>query len=446
MKLKFLILCTFYSIGVIAQGINTKKIEKYIQSKVDLDDFSGAVLVAVNNRIIIQKAYGFANRELLVQNKTNTKFRIGSITKQFTAAAILQLAEKNKLSLNDPITKFFPHYPNGDQITVHMLLNHSSGIKNYTNLPIFPKIATLPFPKDSVISIFRNEPLDFTPGTAWNYSNSGYFLLGCIVEKVSQQSFSEYIRINLIEKAALKNTSMDQIDKIILNRANGYLRNGKDWKNADFISMEFPFSAGAMISTIEDLFLWNLALHQNKIVSPSSTQKLSKAYLGNYGYGVFVDSLYSHSRIGHTGGIPGFISQNDYFPKEKIHIIILSNFNFNSGGMAKAIAGILFKQPLAPIYQHKAIQLSPNELVKFCGKFQLNQKQFEIKLKNEKLFITIPGEPEIELIPESRTKVFLADQSDRQIEIKSSFQKSNYCFINSGMLENLKKIEQSFNP
>ena len=344
MKIIVCVLFTLIPFLGLSQKSIALQLNRFMESKAAVDDFSGAVLVAKNNKIVYSSAFGMANRELKVANSIDTKFRIGSVTKQFTAAAILQLIENKQLSLQDKLNQFFPNYPHGDSITIHMLLNHTSGIKNYTNLPSFPGLSSLPLAKDSIIALFRNQALDFTPGSKWNYSNSGYFLLGCIVEKVGKQSFESYLNNHFFKFAALKNTSMDKLDSILPNRANGYTRDGKKWTNAPYISMEFPFSAGAMISTVNDLFLWNKALHKGNILRESTRKLMTTAYLGQYGYGVFVNEFEGKSRIGHTGGIPGFISQNDYYPTEDLHIIVLANFNAKSQEIANALAQIMFSQ------------------------------------------------------------------------------------------------------
>jgi len=256
-----------------AQKNYSSLLDNYMKAQANVNEFSGAVLVAKNDKIIYEKAFGLANREWNVPNTLQTKFRIGSLTKQFTAAAILQLAESGKLNLDDKLSKYFPDFPKGDSVTIHMLLNHTSGIKSYTNMPKFMSIATLPYPKDSVVAFFKNEPYEFSPGTKWNYNNSGYFLLGYIIEKVSGQSYSEFVLRNVIRKAGLENTAVDRLDSLLLNRAQGYSKTSTGWRNANYVSMEFPYSAGAIVSTIQDMYAWNKALYSGKIISPAMLTK-----------------------------------------------------------------------------------------------------------------------------------------------------------------------------
>ncbi len=215
-----------------AQKNYPQLVDNYMQAELKVKEYNGAVLIVKKGKPIYQKAFGLADREWNILNTVNTKFRIGSITKQFTAACILQLAERGKLNLDDKLSKYIKDYPKGDSVTIHMLLNHTSGIKNYTDIGAFWPKAILPLSLDSMMAIFKNEPYDFSPGTQWNYSNSGYFLLGVIVEKVSGKMFSDYLLENVIQKAGLNNTSMDHLDSILQMRAKGYSKTKSGWQHA----------------------------------------------------------------------------------------------------------------------------------------------------------------------------------------------------------------------
>jgi CubicO group peptidase (beta-lactamase class C family) len=191
------------------------RIDKYMQGKVNFSNFSGAILVAKNDSIILQKGYGLADREWNIQNTSDTKFRIGSNTKQFTAAAILQLAEQNKLSLNDKLSKYFKGFEYGDTVTIQMLLTHSSGIQDYYNFEMFSKLKPLAVSTDSMVGMFKKQLFDYLPGTDIVYSNSGYFLLGLIIEKVSGQSYEDYMAQHIFKIAGMKNTGIDKYDTIL---------------------------------------------------------------------------------------------------------------------------------------------------------------------------------------------------------------------------------------
>ena len=220
---KIIVIIFLFPLAVFAQKNYDSLLDNYMQAQVAVYDFSGAVLVAQKGKVIYEKAFGMANREWNIPNTVQTKFRIASITKQFTAAAILQLAEQGKLTLDDKLSKYFPDFPKGDSVTIHMLLNHTSGIKDFFKIPTFTTtVEVLPYSKDSVVAFFKNQPYDFSPGSQFRYNNSAYFLLGCIIEKVSGQTYSTYLNQNLITKAGLQNTSVNELDSILANRASGY--------------------------------------------------------------------------------------------------------------------------------------------------------------------------------------------------------------------------------
>src|SRR5215510_10535673 len=209
-------------VTLTAQKNYSKLLEEYMQAQTDVKDFSGTVLVMKQNKVMLKKGYGMADREWNIANTTDAKFRIGSVTKQFTAACILQLIEAGKLSLDDKLSKFYPDFPKGDSVTIHMLLNHTSGISNYTDQKNFMEVATLPWSKDSIISYFKKVPYNFSPGSKWAYNNSGYFLLGCIIEKVTGQSYKDYLQQHILDKLGMKNSGVDRSDTILAMRAKGY--------------------------------------------------------------------------------------------------------------------------------------------------------------------------------------------------------------------------------
>jgi CubicO group peptidase (beta-lactamase class C family) len=392
--------------------------DDYMQAALSVKEFNGTVLVMQNGKSIYQKSFGMANREWNVPNTIQTKFRIGSITKQFTAACILQLAEQGKLSLDDKLTKFIPDYPKGDSVTIHMLLNHTSGIKSYTSLPDFWPKAVLPLSEDSMIALFKNKPFDFSPGTDWNYSNSGFFLLGYIVEKASGEKFNAYLQQHVINKAGMKNTGLDRLDSVLAERASGYSKGRTGtWEHAMYISMEGPFSAGAMFSTVEDLYLWTRALHGNTILTPAYTQKMITPYKHKYGYGIGIDSLETHLRVSHGGGIPGFVSDLSFFPKDDLCVVALSNNSSNSDRIGKALALIALGLPVTNPYIPKEVSIDTSILNRYVGKY-LVEEPLELVKKNNKLYRHKADGPDVELKPESATRFFYADGSDRFIEFE----------------------------
>jgi len=428
--------------ALMAQRNEQQELDKYAQAEASIKGFSGTVLVMKQNKVVLRKAYGLADREWNIPNTPDTKFRIGSITKQFTAACILQLAEQGKLGLDDKLSKYIPDFPKGDSVTIHMLLNHTSGIASFTDQPEFANIAKLTWSMDSMILFFKNKPYNFSPGTKFQYNNSGFFLLGYIIEKVSGQSYNEYLRKHILDKLGMTNTGIDRLDSILPFRARGYTKEKDHYVNADYISLAWPFSAGVLYSTVDDMYKWDRALYGTSVISAASKQKMFAPGKGNYGYGVFIDSLGKHYRIGHGGGIPGFITQISRYVNDDVCIIVLSNDSFDAGALADGLANILFDVPVELPYEHKEVKIDPALLDRYIGKY----KAFlvvEVIRKDGKLYRHRDGTPDIELKPESETKFFYADGSDRQLEfeVDKNGKVVKIWFINNEQRGEMKKID-----
>jgi CubicO group peptidase (beta-lactamase class C family) len=426
----------------VAQKNYPQLLDQYMQAQTTVRGFSGAVLVMKQNKVLLEKGYGLADREWNVANTVETKYRIGSVTKQFTAACILQLIEVGKLSLTDKLSKFYPDFPKGDSVTIHMLLNHTSGIASYTDIKDFMNVATLSLSKDSMISFFKNKPYNFSPGTKWSYNNSGYFLLGCIIEKISGLTYSEYLQKNIFDKLEMKNSGVDKLDSVLTMRARGYSRVGKKTINADYIRMAWPFSAGVLYSTVGDLYKWDRALYGNKILSKESLQKMFTPGKSNYGYGVIIDSLEGHPRIWHNGGIPGFSTNFTRFMNDDICTVVFSNNESNTDFVAIALADILFDVPVEIPYVHKEAKINPSLLDRYVGKYSAGLT-IEVIKKDGKLYRHRDGTPDIELKPESETKFFYGDETDRQLEfeVDAAGKVTKIWFYNSGQKGEMKKIE-----
>lgn len=294
------------------------------------NDFQGAALIAKQGKILFVKGYGMANAEHQIPNTPSTVFRIGSITKQFTAVAILQLQESGKLNVHDPIANYLPDYPCGDRITIHHLLSHTAGIPSVTRLPNIAEIQRHPTEPIQVMRYFKHLPLEFAPGTDCHYSNSGYIVLGAIIEAVTGKSYESYVQEHFLTPLAMHATYVDRNQRLIPNRANGYSvdANG-NVVNAEFVEMSFPHAAGAMASTVHDLFVWDCALQGDRLLTSESRARLFQVQGSSdknciqYGYGFFVDPA-NHS-VGHMGSIEGFRAASYRTTKDGITIIILSN-------------------------------------------------------------------------------------------------------------------------
>ena len=438
---KFIILLVL-PFSLAAQKNYPQLLDEYMQALTNIKDFSGAVMVTKQNKVLLKKGYGMADREWNIANTADTKFRIGSVTKQFTAACILQLVEAGKLSLDDKLSKFYPDFPKGDSVTIHMLLNHTSGIASYTDQKDFMNVATLSWPKDSMIAYFKNKPYNFSPGTKWAYNNSGYFLLGCIIEKVSGQSYETYLQQHIFTPLDMKNSGVDKLDSVLIFRAKGYEKKGKKTVNAGYISMDWPFSAGVLYSTLDDLYKWDRALYENKILSDASRKKMFTPGKSNYGYGIIIDSMENHLRIWHNGGIPGFSTNFSRFVNDDICTVVFSNNGANTDFVAIALADILFDLPVEVPYIHKEVKINPDLLDRYVGKYAAGLT-LELIKKDGKLWRHREGTPDIELKSESETKFFYADDTDRQLEfeVDASGKVVKVWFFNSGQKGEIKKIQ-----
>ena len=332
------------------------KINEILSKYAEYGKFNGSALVADNGKVIYKKGFGMANMEWDIPNASDTKHRLGSITKQFTAMLILQLAEADKLDLQAPITTYLPDYSkaNGDKITTHHLLTHTSGIPNYTSFPGFMQNETRnPYTPEEFVKKFQDKDLEFTPGEKFKYSNSGYFLLGVLIEKLSGKTYEELLHENIFEPLKMDNTGYDHHGEILKKRATGYEKNGSGYENSRYLDMSIPYAAGSMYSTVEDLYLWDQGLYTNKLLSKAYMDMYFKPYIsawGNshyaYGWGVGYnkigkskDSIYT---IGHGGGINGFNTNISRAPSNKSLVVLFSN----TGGaplnsITRAIYGIL---------------------------------------------------------------------------------------------------------
>ena len=353
----------FIGIFVLLSTINvsfgqtrTEQFDELINLYTEYGQFNGSVLIAEKGEIIYKKGFGLANMEWDIPNQYDTKHRLGSITKQFTSMLIIQLVEQGKLKLNVPIITYLPDYPksNGEKITIHHLLTHSSGIANYTSFPnFFQDNSRNPYSPEEFVDVFADSTLEFIPGEKFAYSNSGYFLLGVIIEKVTGKSYEQLLQENILTPLKMNNTGYDHHGTILKNRASGYEKSGSGYINAPYLDMSIPYAAGSLYSTVEDLYLWDQVLYTDKLLPKEYmdllfTQHIS-AFGGHYGYGWSVKKVSIGKKndsimvIRHAGGINGFSTLIIRIPSDK-NLIVLFN---NTGGaalneMSTSITSILY--------------------------------------------------------------------------------------------------------
>lgn len=316
-------------------SIPASEIDTYLNTLVRLGSFSGSVLIARNGAVLLSKGYGFADREQKILNTPQTKFRLGSITKQFTAMAIIILEAQDKLDVQNPICNYLSECPEAwGAITIHHLLTHTSGIPNFTDFPEYKSTMATPSPPEQTINRFKDKPLDFRPGERWSYSNSGYILLGHIIERVSSQSYEEFLQEHIFTPLDMMNTGYDHNQDDL---ATGYK---SIFNKADFVDMSIPYAAGSLYSTVEDLYRWDQALYTKQLLQQDYVDQVFAAHVAipnldgmAYGYGWMVGLEDGRQIITHGGGIEGFVTSIARYPQDKTVIIILSNQEYTSMGI-----------------------------------------------------------------------------------------------------------------
>ncbi|MBL8173511.1 MAG: serine hydrolase [Bryobacterales bacterium] len=361
-------LCT--AAALLAQDYSAKA-QAYVESWVRDGQFSGAVLVMKDGQPLVRKGYGLANREWNIPNAPDTKFRLGSITKQFTAAAILQLAEQGKLSIDDPVSKHYPESPAAwEKITIHHLLNHTSGIPSYTAIPdFFQKQSMIRRSPAEIVKLTQDKPLEFDPGAKYAYNNTGYVLLGHIIERLSGQSYDAYLRKHVLDPLGLKDSGYDWNTTVIPRRASGY---NPDGAIAPYLDMSLPHAAGSLYATIDDLAKWMHALESGKVVSKDHYAKMTTAYRNNYGYGLMMTKIENHDVIGHGGGINGFNTSLLRAPADNLTVAVLANQAGPAADtIARELAAMYFGKDVKPRALMTEIKLPAEKLDSVAGQYEL---------------------------------------------------------------------------
>ena len=329
-------------IGSCAAHDSAARMDQIVQSYVADKKFMGSVLVARGGNVILDKGYGFADLEWTIPNSPSTKFRLGSITKQFTAASILLLEERGQLKIDDPVKQYLPDAPTAwDKVTIYHLLTHTSGIPNFTSFPDYRLTEGTPTTPEQLVARFRDKPLNFQPGESSEYSNSGYVLLGYLIEKRSGQSYKDFVQQNIFTPLAMNDSGYDSTSAVIPRRASGYSPSANGLENARYIDMSIPCSAGGLYSTTGDLLRWEQALFGGKVISGASLGRMTTPFKDNYALGLAVRTLNGQKVIDHSGGIEGFTTEMAYYPDDKLTVIVLGNLNGDAPGeIASKLASV----------------------------------------------------------------------------------------------------------
>jgi CubicO group peptidase (beta-lactamase class C family) len=410
--------------GVIAQDRATAvptaqeiaaRADEYVTAAMRVNRFSGSVLVARDGRPLIKKGYGMANYELDVANTPQTVFRIGSLTKAFTATAVMMLQERGKLRIDDPICSHLSDCPAAWQpVTIKHLLMHTSGILSFTELPDYPKTMALGVTHDSQIAKFRDKPLEFNPGEKYKYSNSGYYLLGVIIERVSGRPYADFLQENIFQPAGMASSGYDSSRRIIKNRASGYTTQSESLVNALPIDMSIPFAAGAVISTAEDLLRWDQALYTEKLLSRKSFDEMFTPSKEERGYGWAIRRRFERQVIEHDGGVNGFSASLSRFPADRVVVIVLgNNATVASRTIANDLSAIVFGAPYTVPQERRSMTLDAGALAKFVGQYQFPPDAalaanavHTVTIENGRLMRQVNETPKVELLAASDTEFF----------------------------------------
>ncbi|MBL7920216.1 MAG: serine hydrolase [Bacteroidia bacterium] len=405
-----LLLCLIFSNNNAQSDIEkAARIDLMLRVYTKKNMFSGSVLIAKKGKVLLSKGYGLANTTHSVSNLPTTKFKLASVSKQFTAMAIMILQEKGKLSTEDKLTKYIPDYPNGDKITIHHLLTHTSGIPNVTALPVFDTMKVKSHTLEQTIALTKNKPLEFEPGSKFNYSNSGYILLTYIIENASGKKYEDYLKEVIFDPLGMKNSGLYPPTGTLKNSAIGYTEANEGLVEAPYIDMSIPSGAGALYSTVEDLFLWDQALYTEKLVKKETMEKIMTVYKDNYAYGWMFTKYKEHKKFFHGGGIEGFNTVINRFTDDELCIIILKNVDnyqlFNANKMATAI---MFGEKFDLPSEHKIATVDKHIYKTLAGDYEL-EKDFVLSITTDgiNIYSQATGQDKFEIYPEGEYKYFL---------------------------------------
>jgi CubicO group peptidase (beta-lactamase class C family) len=385
------------------------RLSAYMDAAAKVANFNGAVLVAKEGELLLAKGYGLANAEFDVPNTPETKFRLGSITKMFTAAAILILQDRGKLKVDEPVGKYLSDAPKAwEKVTLHHLLTHTSGVPSYTDDPAYGKSMTHPETVESMIARFKAKPLQFEPGSKFHYSNSGYFLLGAVIEKVSGTTYEAFLKDAIFEPLDMTATGYDHPMTVLSKRASGYNRVGNLLMNAPYLDMNQPYAAGSLYSTVGDLLKWDRALKAGKLPN-GAMAAMFKPFKNNYAYGWAIGDRNGHKQVGHGGGINGFATDFERYPDEGVCVAVLCNvLPSNPGKVARDLAGIVFGESVPLPKAHVVAKVDPKIYDEYVGKYELTPTfALTVTRDGDRLMTQATGQGKIEVFPESESEFFL---------------------------------------
>lgn len=447
---RFIILAMLLGIApvLIAQSapLDKQRMMQVVQNYADNKSFMGDVLVAEGDHIVLKAAYGYADLEWSIENTTDAKFRIGSLTKQFTAASILLLQERGKLNVHEPIKTYLSGVPDAwSKVTVDNLLTHTSGIPNFTGASGFNAYERQSHNPEESIALVRDKPLDFEPGTKFYYSNTNYVLLGQIIEHVSGMPYASFLRQNIFIPLGMTETGVDIESAILPKRVQGYDSTADGFTRAEPISMTVPFSAGFLYSNAEDLLKWERALFAGKVITAASLRSMTTAGLGEYGMGLFIRTADGHQLISHDGTIEGFESSLNYYPERQLTIIVLGNVRTDAPQRIAAQLGkVAFGEKVVLNSDRRVVEIEPSILAGYVGHYSAPPFSTTLSVESGHLIATAPNGRKYTLYGQSPSFFFLKE-IDVQIEFvrdSGSGKITGFTMTQDGHVKQVKRDQQ----
>ncbi len=415
-----------------------RKVDELLNAHVKVNGFSGTVLLASEGKPLVAKGYGFANIEWQIPNSPQTKFRIGSVTKQFTSMLIMQLREAGKVKLEDSVCAYVAPCPEAwKPVTIHHLLTHTSGIPTYTGIASWRETNMVPKSVDQIVAIVRDLPLEWAPGERYAYNNSGYFLLGVVIEKATGKKYEQALQDMILTPLGMKDTGYDWSRTILPRRASGYAGPGDARTNAAALDMQQPYAAGAMYSTVEDLLRWDQALYTTTLLPEAAKKIMWTPFKSSYAYGWVVPEpgppTFGHQRLAHGGGINGFSSGLIRVPEKKLTSIVLANSETsNAFNVARDLLAIAYGEPYTLPVARTVAAVDPKIFDEYAGKYELKPGfLLTVTREGNSLMAQATGQGQFALYPESET-VFFAKVAPMTITFTRGDGRITHLVINQG--------------
>lgn len=405
-------------LSATAPAQDIPRMQQVIRTYTDSGQFTGTVLVARGDTVLLEKSYGAANREWDIPNTPATRYRLGSLTKQFTAAAVLILVERGKLKIDDPVRKYFPEAPAGwDGVTIFNLLTHTSGVPDFVTGPGYAEFKLQPTSPAKRLPALLDKEFEFRPGERMSYSNSGYVLLGVLIERVSGRRYAEFLQEAIFDPLGMRDSGYDRGVTVIPRRAAGYVPTPAGPVNAPYIDMSVPYASGALYSTTGDLLKWERGLFGGKVMSAASLQKMTTPFKDDYAFGLIESRAGNRRVLMHTGSIEGFNTYLAYYPDRQITVAVLSNLNGTvPDELGPKLGALANGEKVILPTERKAIGLPEELLQRYVGTYALTPSvDMIITREQAQLASRIGPQPPVPIFPESRN-TFFGREVDAQIE------------------------------